>query len=229
MIFMKNLVFSFAFVALVGSFLAQNTKGHVSYDVFISSDDPQTSAYVDNMEGSILELYFGEGKVRSEMYMGDFMSTTSISIVGLDTTLTLLDGMMGKIAMKTTLDDLSDEQRLAYTERNIELIEDETKEVLGYTCKKAIVTTADDKEAVVWYTEELVPQYRGGMYLYEEIPGVPLEMTSSWGKMDMKMVAFDYSKKLKKPEKLFSMEVPSDYTLRTQEEMKQMGRGGVGK
>ena len=156
------------------------------------------------------------------------MSTTSISIDGNDTTLTLLDGMMGKIAMKTTLDDLDDEQRLAYTERDVELVEGESKEIAGYTCKKAIITTADENEAVVWYTEELVPAYRGGMYLFDEIPGVPLEMTSSWGKMDMKFVAFDYSKKLKKPEQLFSMEIPKGFTLRTAEEMKQM-RGGGGK
>jgi GLPGLI family protein len=225
---MKKIVFAFAIVALVGNVVGQKTKGQVSYDVFVSTDDPQASAYVDNMEGSILELYFGEGKVRTEMYMGDMMSTTSVSIDGNDTTLTLLDGMMGKIAMKTTLEDLDDEQRLAYTERDVELVEDETKEIAGYTCKKAIITTADEKESVVWYTEELVPAYRGGMYLFDEIPGVPLEMYSSWGKMDMKFVAFDYSKKLKKPEKLFSTEIPKGFTLRTAEEMKQM-RGGGGK
>jgi hypothetical protein len=225
---MKILAFTFAVLALAGNIIAQKTKGQVSYDVVLSSEDPQTSAYVDNMEGSILELYFGEGKVRTEMYMGDFMSSTSISVDGNDTTLTLLDGMMGKIAMKTTIEDLEDEQRLAYSERNIELIEGETKEVMGYTCKKAIVTTPDEKEAVVWYTEELVPAYRGGMYLYDEIPGIPLEMSSSWGKMDMKMVAFDFSKKLKKPEKLFNMEVPKGYTLQTPEEMKQMRKGGNG-
>lgn len=225
---MKKFAFAFILFALVGSVCAQKTKGRVSYDVYMSSDDPQTSAYVDNMEGSVLEIYFGEGKVRTEMYMGDFMSTTSISAEGEDTTLTLLDGMMGKIAMKTTLDDLDDEQRLAYTERNVELIEGETKEIMGYTCKKAIVTTADEQESVVWYTEELVPDYRGGMYLYDEIPGFPLEMSTSWGKMNMKMVAFDYSKKLKKPEELFSMEIPKGYTLRTQEEMQQMRRGGGG-
>lgn len=222
---MKKIVIAFAMIALVGNVFAQKTKGQVSYDVFASSDDPQASAYVDNMEGSILELYFGEGKIRSEMYMGDLMSTTSVSVDGNDTTLTLIDGMMGKIAMKTTLDDLDDEQRLAYTERNVELIEGETKEIMGYTCKKAIITTADENESVVWYTEELIPEYRAGMYLFDEIPGVPLEMTATWGKMDMKMVAFDYSKKLKKPEKLFSMEIPKGFTLRTQEELKQM-RGG---
>lgn len=225
---MKKIVFAFVITVFAGGLLAQKTKGQVSYDVFITTDDPQASAYVDNMKGSILELYFGEGKVRTEMYMGDMMSTTSISIDGNDTTLTLLDGMMGKIAMKTTLDDLDDEQRLAYTERDVELVEGESKEIAGYTCKKAIITTADENEAVVWYTEELVPAYRGGMYLFDEIPGVPLEMTSSWGKMDMKFVAFDYSKKLKKPEQLFSMEIPKGFTLRTAEEMKQM-RGGGGK
>jgi GLPGLI family protein len=134
--------------------------------------------------------------------------------------------MMGKIAMKTTLEDLDDEQRLAFTERDVELVEGETKEIMGYTCKKAIVTTADENEAIVWYTEDLVPAYRGGMYLFDEIPGVPLEMTSSWGKMDMKMVAFDFSKKLKKPEKLFNMTIPNGFTLRTKEEMKQMRGGG---
>lgn len=225
---MKKIALAFAFFTLIGTISAQKTKGRVSYDVFVSSDDPQTSAYVENMEGSVLELYFGEGKVRTEMYMGDLMSTISISIDGNDTTLTLLDGMMGKIAMKTTLEDLDDEQRLAYTERDVELVEGETKEVMGYNCKKAIVTTADENEAIVWYTEDLVPAYRGGMYLYDEIPGVPLEMSSAWGKMDMKMVAFDYSKKLKKPEKLFNMEIPKGFTLRTQEEMKEMRRGGGG-
>lgn len=225
---MKNYILVvFAFL-LIGNTLAQKTKGRVSYDVFMSSDDPQTSSYIENMEGSTLEIYFGEGKVRTEMYMGDFMSTISISSEDNDTTLTLLDGMMGKIAMKNTLEDLDDEQRLAYTERNIELIDGDTKEVMGYTCKKAIITTADENEAIVWYTEELLPSYRGGMYLFEEIPGVPLEMSSSRGKMDMKMVAFDYSKKLKKPEKLFNTEIPKGYTLKTQEEIKEMRRSGGG-
>jgi GLPGLI family protein len=126
--------------------------------------------------------------------------------------------------MKTTLDDLDDEQQLALTEREVELV-NETKEIMGYKCKKAIITTADDQESVVWYTEEIVPDYRSGQYLYEEIPGVPLQMEATWGKMHMTMVAFEYKKKLKKPEKLFDMEVPNGYTLRTAEEMKAMRQG----
>ncbi|MDX1651961.1 MAG: hypothetical protein R3277_05690 [Brumimicrobium sp.] len=221
-----KIILSLSIIILsLSSSWSQKTKGRVSYDVFVSTDDPQAAAYVENMQGSILELYFGENSVKTEMFLGEFMTTTNISRSDNDTSLTLLDGPMGKIAMKMTLDDLDDEQRLAYTERKVELV-DETKEIMGYVCKKAVVTGADDKEAIVWYTTELVPEFRGGMYLYEEIPGVPLEMTSSWGNMDMKMVAFEYSKKLKKPEELFSLEIPKGYILRTAEEMRQMRRGG---
>lgn len=214
------------FLFILGSLpvIGQKTKGQVSYDIIVSSDDPQTSAYVDQMEGSVLELYFDNNNIRSDMYLGEIMTTTNISHKGEDTTLTLLDGMMGKIAMKTTEEDMDDEQRLAMTERRIDLVEG-TKEIMGYTCKKALITGADDNESVVWYTDEIVPSYREGTYLFEEIPGVLLSMESQWGKMNMTMVAFEYKKKIKKADKLFSLEVPKGYTLRSVEEMKAMRQG----
>jgi hypothetical protein len=207
-----------------GSLTAQLKQGQISYDIHFSSDDPQTSAYIGQMEGSTLEIYFGNNSIRTEMYMGEFMTTINIMHKEVDTSLTLLDGMMGKIAMKTTLDDLDDEQRLALSEREVELV-NETKEIMGYNCKKAIITTTDGQESIVWYTDEIVPDYRSGQYLYEEIPGVPLQMEATWGKMKMVMIAFEYKKKLKKPENLFSMEVPNGFTVRTAEEMKAMRQG----
>lgn len=214
------------FLFILGSLpvIGQKTKGQVSYDIIVSSDDPQASAYIDQMEGSVLELYFDNNNIRSDMYLGELMTTVNINQKGKDTTLTLIDGMMGKIAMKTTDEDMDDEQRLAITERRIDLVEG-SKEIMGYNCKKALITGADDNESVVWYTEEIVPSYREGTYLFEEIPGVLLSMESKWGKMDMTMVAFDFSKKIKKADKLFSTEVPKGYTLRTVEEMKAMRQG----
>lgn len=220
----KTMMLTAVLLAAVFSAYGQRTSGQVSYDVFVSADDPEVQSWAENMEGSILELYFHEGKVKSELFMGDFMSTTTTIEQGNDTALVLLDGMMGQIAMKSTEEDMSEEQRLAMSKRDVELV-DETKEIMGYECKKAIVTGADDKETVIWYTTEIVPAYREGQYLYEDIPGVPLEIHSSWGKMNLKMVAFEYNKKIRKPEKVFSMEIPSGYVLKTAEEMKQM-RGG---
>ncbi len=223
---MKNSIFILLFCCFAGVAFAQQTKGRVSFDVKISSDDPQTAAYVKQMEGSTMELYFDENAVRSELMMGDFMTSTQILMKGQDTTLTLLDGMMGKIAMKSTEDDLEEEQRLALSKRRIDLIPDETKEIMGYTCNKAIVTTEDDKESIVWYTTEIVPNHREGQFLYEEIPGVPLMMEAFWGNMQLTLVAFEFKKKLKKPEVLFSMEVPKGYILQTMEDMKKMRQGG---
>lgn len=218
---MRNIVLLLFFFYFGLTLLSQTTKGRMSYDMIMTSDDPQTSAYISNMEGSTMELYFGQNKIRSEMYLGDFMTIVSIAHKSKDTTLSLTDGMMGKIATKSTLDDMEDEERLAITERRIDLM-DETKEIMGYTCKKAIITTPDDNESIVWYTPEIVPEYRSGQFLYEEIPGVPMMMTSTWGKMDIVMKAFEFKKKLKKPDKLFSMEIPKGYTIMTPKEVKEM-------
>lgn len=208
-------VMMFSFTAI-----SQATKGKISYDVYISSDDAAVAAYVDQMEGSTLELTFMDGKVRSDMFVGQMMTTTSISHKGQDTTLVLLDGMMGKIAMKVTENDMDEEQRLAYENREIELV-DETKEIMGYKCKKAILTAGDANESVIWYTDEIMPKYREGQYLYDEIPGTPLEMYSKWGKMDMKIVAYDFKEKLKKTDDIFSTKIPDGFTVKTTEEMKK--------
>lgn len=221
---MKKILFFFAAIAICFSSVAQVTQGRASYDLVFSSDDPQTSAYISQMEGSTLELYFFGEKTRSEMYMGEFMTTINIMVKGQDTVLTLLDGMMGKIAMKTTEEDLDDEQKLAMSERHVELVEG-SKEIMGYACKKAIVTTTDGNESIIWYTPEILPSYREGQFLIDEIPGLPLEMTANWGNMGITCVAFEFSKKIKKPEQLFDTNIPDGFTLRTAEEMKQMRRG----
>jgi GLPGLI family protein len=203
---------------------SQDVKGKVTYDVFVSSDDPATSAYVDQMDNSLLEIYFSEGKVRTNFFMGEMMTTMSTSIEGKDTALVLLDGMMGKIAMKVTENDMGDERRMAMEKKQVELIDGETKEVMGYNCNKAIITGADEEESIVWYTTEIVPSFRKGDYLHEDIPGLPLEMNTKYGKMDLKFVAFEFKNKVKKEDEVFSLEVPEGFTLKTMEEMKQLGR-----
>lgn len=222
---MKNKFLIIASILLLANISwSQDTKGFIAYDVYVSSDDPSSSQWIDKMENSMLEMRFVEGKIRTDLFMGDFMTQSSISQKGQDTSLVLLDGMMGKIAMKVTEEDMDEKQKETYEVKNVELT-DETKEVMGYTCKKAILTRVDDSELVVWYTDEIVPDFREGQYLYEEIPGVPLEMTSSWGKMDMKIVAYKFKAKVKKADEKFSLNVPDGFTLKTPEEMKQM-RGG---
>lgn len=216
-------ILSFAIMMFSLTAFSQAKKGKILYDVYISSDDPAISGYADQFEGSTMELQFMDGKIRTDLYAGEVMTTSSVSIEGQDTVLVLLDGMFGKIAMKVTENDMDEERRLAFENREVELI-DETKEVMGYTCKKAIVTTGGSDESIVWYTTEIVPDFRKNEYLFEEIPGAPLEMYSKWGKMDLKLVAYEFKEKLKKTDEIFSTEVPEGFVVRTAEEMKKFGQ-----
>lgn len=205
---------------------SQETKGKVSYDVYFSTDDPQVSAYIDKFENSLIEVYFDDQGSRSNFFMGDMMTQNSITIKGNDSTLVLLDGMMGRIAMRVTENDMDEERRASMEVENVEFVADDTKEIIGYTCKKAIVTTKDGNKAEVWYTEEIVPPYRKGQYLYEKIPGLPLEIHTTYnGNMNLKIVAFEFKNKIKKPKEIFSLEIPPKYTLKTMEDMKALKQG----
>lgn len=201
----------------------QVKQGKMSYDVYFSSDDPAASGFAERMEGSVLEITFMDGKIRSDLFAGQMMTNTVVMNKKSDTALVLLDGMMGRIAMKNAEADMDEERRLAYENRSVELT-NETKEVMGYMCKKAIITAGDSNEIIVWYTEEIVPTYRKGDYLYEEIPGLPIEIYGNWWNLDMKAVAFEFKEKLKKTDEIFITKVPEGFTLRTADEMNKMGQ-----
>ncbi|WP_107039022.1 hypothetical protein [Brumimicrobium mesophilum] len=202
---------------------SQATKGKLSYDVFVTSDDAAAAGMLSQTEGSLMELTFMDGKVRTDLFIGQIMTKTAITLQDADTALILIDAMFGRIAMKVTENDMDEEDRLAYENREVELT-NETKEIMGYECKKAIVTVGGSDETIIWYSEEIVPNYRKNEYLLKEIPGAPLEMYTTWRNMDMKYVAYEFKEKLKKTDEIFSTEVPEGFTLRTAEEMKSFGQ-----
>lgn len=214
-----------AFLAV--TVFSQITTGKVSYDVYLSSDNPQMSAYIEQMESSLIEIFFDGGKTRNDFFMGEMSSTHTISIQGEDTTLVLMDNMyLGKVALKVTENEEDESGEYSFKVKSVELIDGETKEVAGYQCKKAVVTYDNDFSTEVWYTEEIKPEHRVGQYLFEEIPGMPLEMTGKNFGMDMKIVAYEVSNKLSKRQinSLFSLEIPKGYTLKTVEELRQFGQ-----
>lgn len=214
-----------AFLAV--AVFSQITTGKVSYDVYLSSDNPQMSAYIEQMESSLMEIFFDGGKTRNDFFMGEMSTTHTISIQGEDTTLVLMDNMyLGKVALKVTENEEDESGEYSFKVKSVELIDGETKEVAGYQCKKAVVTYDNDFSTEVWYTEEIKPEHRVGQYLFEEIPGMPLEMTGKNFGMDMKIVAYEVSNKLSKRQinSLFSLDIPKGYTLKTVEELRQFGQ-----
>lgn|SRR5690554_117106 len=225
---MRKKMFLTAMMAFLAvAVFSQITTGKVSYDVYLSSDNPQMSAYIEQMESSLMEIFFDGGKTRNDFFMGEMSTTHTISIQGEDTTLVLMDNMyLGKVALKVTENEEDESGEYSFKVKSVELIDGETKEVAGYQCKKAVVTYDNDFSTEVWYTEEIKPEHRVGQYLFEEIPGMPLEMTGKNFGMDMKIVAYEVSNKLSKRQinSLFSLEIPKGYTLKTVEELRQFGQ-----
>jgi GLPGLI family protein len=101
-------------------------------------------------------------------------------------------------------------------------VTDETKEIAGYKCKKAIVT-GKDGSFDLYFTDQIT--FKNGDWVsdYKGIDGFPLQYKVSQGSMTMQMTAKSVSKE-KVDDTMFT--VPSDYKAMTQEEMMKQYGGG---
>jgi len=196
------------------------TEATIEFKISMSTDDPEVEAQLAMMEGSTMKMYMKDGNMRQETSMGGFMKNTTISNSETKETLILIDGMMGKFAAKTKLED-TEEVDETEADLDIELV-DETKEITGYTCKKAIIYDAAGNESIFWYTEEIEVPENGGKYMKEGIPGMALEFSIVQPQITMTFSATEFSKKVKNPKEKFDMTIPEGFTEKSFEDMQNM-------
>ncbi|MEX1190567.1 MAG: hypothetical protein WED10_11540 [Brumimicrobium sp.] len=201
------------------------TEATIEYQIEMSSSNPEMESQLAMFENSTMKLYMKDKMMRQETSMGGMINTTTIVDSDARKTLMLVDGMMGKFAAKMDLSEMDDEKETEDPDLDIEFV-DETKEIVGYECKKAIVYDEDGNESVFWYTEEIEAPKEGSKYMKEGIPGMALEFNVSQPEMSMTFTATEFSKKVKKPKELFSMEVPEGYSEKTVEELQSLMGGG---
>lgn len=223
---MKKLILSAIFaICTVATTMAQLEEGHVKFNLDVSASDPQMEMAVGMMQGSTVDVYFSGESIHSEVNMGAVMKVQTIVLGESGEALILMSGMMGNTAVPTSTEAMEKEAEAnPAPEMEIELV-DETKEILGYTCKKAIITDEDGNETITWYSEDLKVNTKGQSYHNEQIPGFPLEFTQSANGMSMAFTAAEINEKIDKKKKktLFSVEIPEGYKEMTPEELKSMG------
>lgn len=221
---MKKLILLslFTVVSCLGLF-AQMTEGHVAYKIEASTDNPDMQMAIGMMQGSTMDIYFKDKVTRSEMKMGSMMTVTTITNETTKEVLMLMSGMIGNTAVKSNLTEYED-RREEQPQFEVTLV-DETKEFLGYTCKKALLTTEDGLESVFWYTDDILVSKKGQSYLNEEIPGFPMqfEINNQGMKMTMTVTAIEEKLDKKKASTMFDMSIPSGYKEMTLEELSTMG------
>ncbi|MCX6285645.1 MAG: hypothetical protein NTY96_00845 [Bacteroidetes bacterium] len=141
-------------------------------------------------------------------------------------TVSLLNMMGKKLAIRKTLDEIN--QDISKEPKPSVQITNETKDISGYKCKKAVVTIEKNGKKnsfEIWYTNELGGrEVNFGNPVYQDIDGMLMEFTFQERTLSMK---YTVTKVEKKAVLDSSFEIPSDYTLTTEAELKNMFGGGM--
>lgn len=222
---MKKILFSMAMVVLSTlSLTAQVTEGNVKYSIDMSSTNPEMQMQLAMMQGSTFELSFLGDQTRSEMNMGSMMKIVTITDAKAEGAVMLMSGMMGNTAVKMTADDLK--KNTDETPEAEITLTDETKDIQGFKCKKAIVTNEEGVESVIWYSEEIAVNKLGQNYLNNKVPGFPLEFEMNQGEVKMTMTSTEFNKKLDKKlvKTMFDTTIPEGYTEMSPEQLGNIGR-----
>jgi len=222
---MKKLLFSMTMVVLSTlSLTAQVTEGSVKYSIDMSSTNREMEMQLAMMQGSTFELSFKDDLTRSEMNMGTIMKIVTITNSENEGGLMLMSGMMGNTAVKLNPEDMKDSKEEAF-ETEVTFT-DETKEIQGFKCKKAVVTDEEGTESIIWYSEEISVNKLGQSYLNKDVPGFPLEFELNQGEMKMTMTSTEFNKKLdrKAVKTMFDTTIPEGYTEMSPDDLKGMGQ-----
>ncbi len=124
-----------------------------------------------------------------------------------------------KFAVKTTAEEIENE--IAKSPKPTVELSGDQKMIAGYACKKATITVEDNgtkNTYEIYYTRELGgKQANFDNPLYKDIDGILLEFSLKTPQFMMKFTAASVEKKNISAKEF---EIPSDYALTTQEELK---------
>ena len=212
------------FVLMAANIICVNAQkideGKVVYEIsYPDADMPDEQMAMMPTEST---MFFKDNQSRVEMRMGMGMSQVMI-FDNKNKVMTMLMDMMGsKSAIKFTEDDIK-KQKVKEDKGELSIKKtDETKEIAGYNCKKAVVT-GKDGSFDVYYTDEIT--YKNGDWVseYKGLEGFPLQYKMTQNKLTMQLTAKNVSKE-KVDAGIFA--IPADYKLMTMEEMQKMYGGG---
>ncbi|MEJ6775878.1 MAG: DUF4412 domain-containing protein [Crocinitomicaceae bacterium] len=223
---MKRLILSaILYVLSITISTAQLNEGLIKFEIEVSASNPQMEMAVGMMQGSTMNLYFADEDVHSEMNLGSMMTMSTIVLGKSEEVMILMSGMMGNKAIPTTLEAIKEKApKGPDADFSVELI-DETKQIQGYTCKKAVLTNENGDEMFSWYTTDIEINTIGQSYHNEKIPGFPLEYNTSANGLIMTIsaVAIEEGINKKKKKELFSTKIPEGYTKMSAEDLEKMG------
>lgn len=224
---MKKVLFLSALaltIALIGNPVSAGKpfEGVITYK--ITYPDNKASESQMAMYPKLLTVSIKGNKSRTDLQMNQ-MSSVEISDHADKSSVTLINAMGQKYAIKKSWSEIEKE----ISEEGTVTIEPsaETKVIAGYTCKKvnATVTKNGTKTTFeAWYSSEIGSKMANfSSPVYKDVDGALLEFTMRNRDITMKFTATSVEKKSLDAK---DFEVPSDYTVTTEAELRSKFGGG---
>lgn len=166
-----KLIVSLAFVLLLSSAFSQLKEAYFQYNIEVEAVDTllQTKQTVAMLRDSRMELYFAPNKSRIDFKMGSISVTSIIVDRDKNITLSISDGYSGKVAQMGTAEGAP----IQKDSTAILQYFDDKRVILGYNCKKVILT---EKGVVTeyWYTEDIKVDTKNQQMINPNVPGFPV-------------------------------------------------------
>jgi hypothetical protein len=202
---------------------AQQETGKISYTITFDTDDPQMKMQMSMMGSSEMTTWFNKDKLRQEMNMGGFSIQTTITDGTQRKKLLLIDVPMQGMKMAVPGDITEDDNLNEKVEVEVT---DEMVEIAGYKCRKYIIADEDGNEIILYATEDLKVSSQGTRFSNSKVKGFPLKIVMDQTMFKMVIEATKVEQKYKEKDKeLYNLEVPEDYEIGTEEDLRGM-RGG---
>ncbi|GAO44182.1 hypothetical protein FPE01S_03_02200 [Flavihumibacter petaseus NBRC 106054] len=194
----------------------------IVYDAVINTGTAEPKL-ADAFDGATTTVYLKGSLSRSEMTsaLANF-TTIHDSRTGAAVVLQEIGGQ--KLLIRMTADDWKDKNRkyegITFTPT------DETKQLAGYKCRKAVAKMKDGGTFTVYYTDEIVPENNDYNSQFANLKGLPLEYELIQGKLTIRYVVSQVSLN---PVPVAKFDIPkSGYRELSYEESKKGRKGGGG-
>jgi Domain of unknown function (DUF4412) len=190
------------------------SEGTIVFSMQVKTDDAQAAAMLNN---STMTIYVKGNHIRHEMNFNGGFQNTSITNLTDSSTVVLMDGMGQKKMMKLSQGQLD---KIRNTPANYTIdFQNDTKTILGYSCKKTIVHVKGGTDLVFWVTDQLIPTSTEWSHVsgLKELP-LEFDMTQRGAVMTLTATKVDLS-----PVSDDKFKIPDGYEEVTPEQM--MGGG----
>lgn len=211
--FKRLLFFSFLILSFSGVSHAQQTEGFIQFSIKVTPLD--TTLATRQKAGMVMDskmmIYFCPEFSRIDFVMGKMMESKTIVDNINKKGITLNKNPYAKMGKYLTEQDILGDPGVDAS-AEVKLM-NETKTILGYTCKKAIVLV-NGVETIYWYTTEIKLDHSiAQKMINRNIPGFPLAFSSISDGILMEFQASNFEKEIKDKTTVFSMDVPQGYVM----------------